>query len=170
MMTLQRLITNLKSVEEGLQRGKFVREALIPRADEIMTFQYQQLFEGKASNGEDIRPYYSEDVKPNGYFRSKESADRYIAWKQTGIPYPFRANRNPDAPNLFITGKFHEELKVDFGSDTMTIKGGTSYADGIVAKYGIGTFGLTAESWGEMINERGVGQDVMNEVIKTINA
>lgn len=168
-MTLAGLRNNVKAIRDGIADGSIMRKVLDPRRDEIMTFQYQQLFDGKGSNGEDIRPYYTEDVKPSGYFRSVEEAQAYARWKETGIPYPFKANRNPDAPNLYINGKFHSELDVYLLPDTVVINASTPYAAGIVNKYGLGTFGLTAESWGEMLNERGVAQDVMDYIIQEIN-
>lgn len=167
-MTLASLKTDLATIQKKLASGDYMRDALAGRTDELMSFQYQQLFNGKQSNGEDIRPYYSEDLKPIGYFRSKETAERYSAWKETGIPYPFKANRNPDAPNLYIDGTFHSELGVVLGEDMMVIKGTTNYADGIVAKYGLQTFGLDAQSWGEMLNERGVADDVLTKIIEDI--
>ena len=168
-MTLQGLRGSLTAIRDGLADGSIMRKVLDPRKDEIMTFQYQQLFDGKASNGEDIRPYYTEDLKPQGWFHSVESAQAYSRWKETGIPYPFKANRNPDAPNLYINGKFHSELECYFLPDTIVIHARTPYANQIVMKYGEGTFGLTAESWGEMLNERGVANDVMKYITNTIN-
>lgn len=168
-MTLEGLRSSLTTIRDGLADGSIMRRVLDPRRDEIMTFQYQQLFDGKASNGEDIRPYYTEDLKPRGWFHSVETAQAYARWKEEGIPYPFKANRNPDAPNLYINGKFHSELECYLLPDTIVISARTPYAANIVDKYGLGTFGLTAESWGEMINERGVAQDVMNYITNTIN-
>ena len=168
-MTLGMLLDKAKAVQQGLQSGEYMREALRPREQLIMQHQYQQLFDGKASNGEDIRPYYSEDVQPRGYFRSRESADRYAQWKLTGIPYPWRGNRNPDAPNLYITGKFHEELGVRFLPDMIVVGAKTHYAANIVAKYGLGTFGLTGDIWGVILRENGVYGDVMQSIINEFN-
>ena len=117
-----------------------------------------------AANGEDIRPYYSEDLKPSGYFYSVESAGRYSAWKQNGINYPYSANRNPDAPNLYINGRFHDELGVQFNADTVGIVGTTGYSKGIVAKYGTNTFGLMADNWRTIFVERGAYDELMNEI------
>lgn len=167
-MNISQMRDRWKEVREGLQ-GSYLRDALSVRESEIMSFQYQQLFEGKASDGEDIRPYYSEDIRPSGYFKSKASAANYAAWKQSGIPYPFKADRNPDAPNLYITGKFHEELGCKFGQDDITIAGNTAYAAQIVAKYGLSTFGLTRENWGSIMRERGVLQEVYDKIINEIN-
>ena len=164
-MTFASLKQSLADIQKGLQSGAYAKHALEGRRDEVMVFQHQQLFNGKQSNGENIRPYYSEDLKPQGYFRSKDSAERYAAWKQVGV---VRGNRDPDAPNLYINGKFHDELGVELGENTITIKGFTPYAAQIVDKYGIATFGLTAQSWGEMLNQRGMAQEIMDAIIQDI--
>lgn len=168
-MTIEGLRGKVTAIRDGLADGSILRGILDRRKDEIMTFQYQQLFDGKASNGDDIHPYYTEDLKPRGWFHSIETAQAYSRWKEEGIPYPFKANRNPDAPNLYINGKFHSELECYFLPESIVIQARTPYAAKIVDKYGEGTFGLTADNWGEMINGRGVANDVMNKVISIIN-
>ena len=104
MGILNDLLGKVKNVESGLTTGETIGDVLLNYRDDIMDLQLYQLFSGKASNGEDIRPLYSEDLKPGGYFRSKETAMNYAAWKQE-IPYPYQVNRNPDAPNLYINGR-----------------------------------------------------------------
>lgn len=168
-MKLAELTQKAKDIRTALEEGTLMRDVLTQREQELMEYQYQQLFEGKSSSGEDMRPYYSEDIQPSGYFRDKFAAERYIEWKLTGIPYPFRADRNPDAPNLFITGKFHEELGVQFLPDAILFTGVTPYADTIVRKYGVGNFGLTAENWGEICNERGAYNEVLQNIINIFN-
>lgn len=165
---LATLRDNAIAVRDGLQNGSILRGVLTPRKDDIMSFQHQQLFEGKASNGEDMRPYYSEDLQPRGYFRSKASAEAYTQWKLTGIPYPYRANRNPDAPNLYINGKFHSELDVFFLPSAIAIGAKTMYADDIVAKYGIKSFGLSMVNWKAIFQEKGAYNDVMDEIKKKL--
>lgn len=149
MDILTDLLNRVLTVQAGLESGSFVRDVLIPRRDDILEQQRIQLLEGKDSGGEDIRPYYSEDLKPAGRFYSVESAARYAAWKQD-LTYPYTVQRNPDAPNLYITGKFHEELGVEFGIDALGIVGLTAYAKAIMAKYGVDTFGLANEKWADI--------------------
>lgn len=165
---IERLRDRVARVEEGLQSGDTARAVLEPREDTIMSYQYQQLFDGKQSNGEDIRPYYSEDMQPRGYFATRAQAEAYIAWKRDGIPYPFRANRNPDAPNLYINGKFHGELGVFFNADDIVVKGKTPYASMIVGKYGLNTFGLNILNWDAIFDQDGAYKDVMDIIKKTI--
>jgi len=159
---LTQLLRRVQSVNDGLNTGAFVRDVVMRHEADIMELQKQQLFEGKAANGEDIRPYYSEDLKPGGYFYSVESAGRYAAWKQDGVAYPYTANRNPDAPNLYVNGKFHSELGVEFGADYVLVRGMTSYADNIVNKYGLRTFGLMAENWSRLFAERNGLNELMD--------
>ena len=165
MGILDDLLNRVQSVSDGLQNGGLIRDVVLNHPDDILDLQREQLFEGKRADGEDIRPYYSEDLKPSGFFHSVESAGRYAGWKQTGINYPYTArNRNPDAPNLYINGKFHDELGVQFNSDSVGIIPTTSYASGIVAKYGIDTFGLMMENWMVVFVERGAYNELMNEI------
>lgn len=165
-MTIDGLLTNARALKQGLQ-GNLIREALQPLEGDIIEQQKIQLLEGKNSSGQDMHPYYSEDLKPRGYFKSRESAGRYAAWKQT-INYPFTVKRNPDAPNLYITGVFHNDIGIIFGSDTLMVKPDTAYAANIMAKYGLNAFGLCAEKWGVIWNEKGGKDNLINEVKKTL--
>lgn len=168
MGILNDLRMRVQRVNDGLQTGEIIRNVVIQHPDEILDLQRQQLFEGKASNGEDIRPFYSEDLKPGGYFHSVESAGRYAAWKESGINYPYRANRNPDAPNLYINGRFHDELGVHFDADTVGIVPTTPYAAGIVAKYGINTFGLMMANWMVIFVEHNAYNELIAEIKQRI--
>ena len=164
MGILNDLRTRVQNVNEGLQTGEAVRNVVVTHRDDIMELQLLQLFQGLAANGQDIRPYYSEDLKPSGYFRSAESAARYAAWKRDGISYPYSVQRNPDAPNLYINGKFHSELGVEFRPDTVAVVATTPYAAAIMAKYGIETFGLMESNWMAIFVERGAYNELMNEI------
>ena len=125
----------------------WAREALQANKGEVLYLQMRQLAEGKASSGADLRPRYSEDP----YFQSRAQMLWYRAMKRTIRPYvsPLRP-RSDDAPNLFINGKFWDELDVFYTADAMTVDGGTPYAKGIVSKYGIASFGLSEESQAEI--------------------
>ena len=164
MGILNDLRMRVQGVQDGLQTGEVVRNVLVRHGEEILDLQREQLFEGKASSGEDIRPYYSEDLKPKGYFHSVASAGRYAAWKQDGINYPYRANRNPDAPNLYINGRFHDELGVRFMADSMGIVPMTPYASQIMAKYGLRTFGLMAAKWKVLFEDKGAYRELLTEI------
>lgn len=164
MDILNQLRTRVADVKDNLETGELVRDIVVKHPDDILDLQKQQLFSGLASNGQDIRPYYSEDLKPTGYFYTAESAKRYAEWKETGINYPYTAERNPDAPNLYINGRFHDELGVQFDAETVGIVGTTGYSKGIVAKYGIETFGLMMSNWMVIFIERGAYNELMQEL------
>lgn len=163
MGILNDLRARVQAVSSGLQTGQMVRDVVVRHPADILELQKRQLFEGKAANGEDIRPYYSEDLKPSGYFYSVESAGRYAAWKQD-INYPYSVKRNPDAPNLYINGKFHSELGVQFGTDAAGIVPETGYASQIMAKYGTGTFGLMRSKWLELFTDWGAYDELMQQI------
>lgn len=166
-MTIQGLIGNAEALLSELESGALVRSALEGYGEDIMAMQRIQLLEGKASSGDDIRPYYSEDVGPGGYFKNRSEADQYRAWKGS-LSYPHDVKRNDDAPNLYINGKFHSELGVTFGSEAVGILPSTPYASKIVRKYGVGTFGLTRERWNELFIERGALARVIDKVKDTL--
>lgn len=145
---------------KSMMDGELQREAFEMRKDEIIESQRVQLLEGKASSGKDLRPYYSEDLKPHGWFKSKESAGRYAAWKGS-LNYPVSVERNADAPNLYITGVFHGDLEAGFGTEKIHILPNTNYAAGIMAKYGVENFGLTDERWSVIIRRDGGVADTL---------
>lgn len=162
MSVLNEIKARAEKVRDGLQTY-LVRDVLMRHTSDILDLQSKQLLQGKTSSGEDIRPYYSEDVKPNGWFNSRDSADRYSAWKQ-GISYPYSVERNPDAPNLYVNGKFHSELGVFYDADSVEVVGASSYARRIVERYGIKTFGLMQEYWNEIFRERGAYDELLQSI------
>lgn len=159
---LNTLLSKVEAVKDGLQSGALVRGVVSTHPDDVLEMQRIQLLEGKTPTGQDIHPYYSEDLKPEGHFHSVESAGRYAAWKQN-LSYPYSVERNPDAPNLYINGRFHSEIDVDFREDAAVIVPGTGYADGIMLKYP-GAFGLSRESWNTIFSTRGVLAELMGEI------
>lgn len=169
MPNLDDILRAAQTIQAGLQGGDIPRLAVLPCEDDILNLQREQLAEGKAASGEDLRPYYSEDIKPTGYFNSTATAANYAAWKQT-INNPYEAGaRNPDAPNLFITGKFYDEIGVEFGSDRARIVALTPFAAQVMAKYA-GQFGLTYERWMTIMWEHGGYDRMLNEVKNIFNA
>jgi hypothetical protein len=166
MGLLEDLLQRVERVNDGLQGGELIRNVVVRHPDDILDLQKRQLFQGLASDGQDIRPYYSEDLKPGGWFYSVQTARNYAAWKQS-LSYPYEAERNPDAPNLYIDGKFHDELGVEFRADSVEVVGTTAYAKGIVFKYGVTTFGLMPQNWNLIFEDYGGYYELMNE-LKTI--
>ena len=163
MEILEALRSRVVAVNDSLESGGIIRDVLEPREGDIMELQQIQLLEGKRPDGDDIRPYYSEDIQPSGYFKSKESAARYAAWKGT-LNYPYSVERNPDAPNLYINGRFHSELGVVFDTEDLAIIGVTPYARNIMAGYGLDSFGLSPQKWQVVFQERGAYYDLMDKI------
>ena len=162
-MTIDGLLKNAQALRDGMQRGELVRDVLMRHGDHIVEQQRIQLLMGKGSDGRDLHPFYSEDVKPSGYFKSGAQARKYAAWKQT-LSYPYQVERNPDAPNLYITGVFHDDLNVEFGIDGLAIVPETAYAANIMRKYGFGIFGLNAQMWGVIWNDWGAKDELITEM------
>lgn len=162
-MTIDGLLKNAQALRTGMERGELVRDVLMRHGEHIVEQQRIQLLMGKGSDGKDLHPFYSEDVKPKGYFKSGAQAKKYAAWKQT-LSYPYSVQRNPDAPNLYITGVFHDDLMVEFYPDSIAIVPDTAYAAQIMAKYGFGIFGLNAQMWGIIWNEWGAKDELITEM------
>lgn len=162
MGAIDTLLRNAEALRQGMQ-GDIIREALRPHEQDIIEQQRIQLLEGKNSDGEDMHPYYTEDVKPSGYFRTKESAQRYADWKQQ-LSYPYSVKRNPNAPNLYITGVFHGDLNAELGSDSVAIVPDTAYAANIMAKYGRNAFGLCVEKWNVIWNDKGAKDELITRM------
>ena len=146
-------------MRDGL-RGSLMRDVLKEHEKDIVEQQRIQLLEGKDSQGNDMHPFYSEDIKPKGWFWTKESAQRYADWKQT-ISYPYTVKRKPDVPNLYITGVFHDDLGAAFRDDEMEIVPDTGYAANIMAKYGQNAFGLCTEKWNVIWWEAGARDELI---------
>ena len=150
-------------LDKQMQDGSLLRGILRQHEADIMEQQHIQLLEGKASDGNDLRPYYTEDLQPHGYFKSQQSASNYMAWKET-LNYPYSVERNSDAPNLYINGRFYSEMEVKFEADSMMIAPSSGYAAQIMAKYGLHNFGLSALKWQVMMQEKGVQSEIENEM------
>lgn len=164
-MTLQGLIEKARSMKQNIPA--IIGSVLRQHDADIMELQRIQLLEGHDSNEKDLRPSYTDDIKPQGYFNSRESAGRYAAWKES-LDYPYTVKRNTNAPNLYINGRFHNELSVKYGNDSLSIVPATSYASRIVSKYGINSFGLSMEKWNNLFNERGAKEEIINKFKKYI--
>lgn len=165
---LSKMTEAAKQLNTRMQDGSLVRGVLRNHADDIMEQQHIQLMEGNGSDGNDLRPYYTEDVQPSGYFKTVASARNYMAWKDT-LNYPYSVSRgNSNAPNLYINGRFYDEMEVRFEADSMMIAPSTGYAAGIMAKYGLHRFGLSALKWQVMMEEKGVKDEIQNEMKKLL--
>lgn len=149
MGILNELRAKVQRVQDGLADGSLIRTVMETRGEDILEKQKIQLLRGLSSSGDDIHPFYSEDLKPEGRFYSVETAGRYAALKLS-LSYPYSVDRNPDAPNLYFNGRFHDDLAVVFDSESVSVVGTTGYARGIISKYGLGTFGLMPEYWNEI--------------------
>lgn len=164
MSSLNGILRAAQTIQAGLQGGEILRLAVLPNEAEILDLQREQMASGKSVDGEDLRPLYSEDLRQRGgWFLSGESAARYAAWKQDiGNPYE-AGGRNPDAPNLYINGKFYSEIGVQFGTEAAVIVPLTPFASQVMAKYGR-QINLGMNGWMELMYNRGGYNKVMDEV------
>lgn len=126
---------------------------------EFVELNKQQLMEGKSSIGDNLRPSYLQDT----YFKSIIAATKYKKWKQKITPNP---KRNPNAPNLYITGKFHSGFHIKKGGEEFIIDSNDKNTGKIKSKYNH-VFGLTPEN---IENEKAkVLRLCWNQIIKYLN-
>lgn len=167
MKLIDGILQRVRDCKSYLDSGDAVKEHLAPKERQILSMQSDQLLEGKRPDGNDLRPYYSEDPYFTVYGNWGGDPDAYKAWKSTK-PYWHNSKRNPDAPNLYINGKFHSELGCYFEADGILITAATPYAMDIVAKYGNDSFGLSEERWAALMQE--VLPDIVERLKQILNA
>ena len=71
-MTIEGLLNNARALQAGLQGGSLMRSVLEGHGEDIIEQQRIQLLEGKASDGTEMHPFYSEDIKPRGWFTNRQ--------------------------------------------------------------------------------------------------
>jgi hypothetical protein len=101
-MTIRGLYNRIQKVDTD----NIAEESLERCGDELITYELDQLLDGKTSTGEDITPSYLNDP----YFKSKEAAQRYSDWKDKISP---TSNRKKGTPNLYINGYYHNTIRVE---------------------------------------------------------
>jgi len=111
-----------KKVRPALQR------ALTSTEGDYLTNLKAQLLMGKGSDGEDLKPGYLEDP----YFKTRQAAMNYAVWKQKTTP---SFGRNLNAPNLFITGYYHNQFKIFVYPDAVYIFNLAPFGEEVNNKY-----------------------------------
>src|ERR1041384_7595437 len=101
-MTLHEVQRRLK----GFDIITEVADSVDETKEAMIELNRKQLLRGLDNDGEYLSPKYSEDP----YFKSKESAARYAAWKKRIEPE--KTDRPEDVPNLYIIGTFHSSIKI----------------------------------------------------------
>lgn len=143
---------------------QIIQSSLQENETELLNKQKEQLLRGLSSSGDYLHPFYSEDP----YFKTLEKANKYAEWKES-LAYPnHRGDRPSDAPNLYINGKFHSEIGIEFHSDDLQFIGETATARQIMGKYGEENFGLSDEYWQEVADEfltERLKQEFLNKVL-----
>lgn len=169
MNAIEKKIEALQAFKQSLEPR--VEEIIAGRSDEYLDMQKEQLFAGQNSDGDDLRPYYSEDLRANGgYFKSPESARAYAEYK-AGLSYPSSygaALRNPDAPNLFINGHlFHDGLVLVVGNGVIRVAHRSPEGQAIMQRYGEGNFGLNPMHL-DIVRQEWVLKTLLEELRKSL--
>jgi hypothetical protein len=137
-MTLHEMQRRLK----GFSLVAEVADAVDETKEAMVELNRQQLLRGLDREGNYLSPKYSEDP----YFKSKESAKRYAAWKKK--IEPVKTDRPEDVPNLYIIGTFHSLIDIDVNASEYTFSNAASFASDVENKFQ-GIYGLTSESKSE---------------------
>lgn len=158
-MRIKELVVRLENLDRffPIMVGNVMRK----RQKELTQAQHDQLWDGKRSDGWDIRPYYTEDT----YFRSYEEAREYMDWKRRITPNP---RRRADAPNLYINGKFYSQIKVVADEKGIETVGTTGNALRIMGKYSRGTFGVNPVNAVRVFRETGGLTELVKDIKKAL--
>lgn len=138
-MTLDELNKNVQVFDVK----KEVKEILGENSELITDLNKDQLWSGKTNEGEDIRPYYSE----NPYFKKEGAAERYANWKAKITPDSRRKN---DVPNLYVNGKFYSEIH--YNKEAMKLYTNGSLASKVTSVHK-NVIGLNKESTAILIDD-----------------
>lgn len=108
---------------EKLDINKLAGEIIEQHKSEYNELNREQMWDGKDSEDNEIRPSYLEDPFFKG---NRAMAQHYMEWKQRITP---NAQRRPESPNLFINGYYYRSLDLridgDFIQHTNTWSEGT---------------------------------------------
>ena len=162
MAILEKLQAQIAAFSEFQKnKGRVVAELLAQREDELLERQMDQLASGQDSEGRNLTPSYSADLKPGGYFKTSSAARRYADWKKSIATPAFYQQfpRNADTPNLYVNGRFWNEMGVTISENIIEFHGDTAYAEGIINKYGLEKFGLNETFW-RMVVEGGLDDEL----------
>jgi hypothetical protein len=116
---VQRLRADLRGLAES---------SVSQTKDTILQLNKEQLLEGKTALGTDITPSYLTDP----YFKTKEAAQRYSAWKDKITPNP---NRRSGVPNMYINGYYHNSIQIEQTGDRLVYNSPFGKAKNIDEKY-----------------------------------
>lgn len=115
----------------------------------LLELSRSQILQGRDNKGQLFQPGYSNDP----YFKSRESAARYAAFKASIVStadarvlYPLFTQKPTDVPNLFITGVFNDGLFIKVNGINFTVGSFYKDADAINKKYNGNVFGLSPEA------------------------
>lgn len=104
----------------------------------IVGLNTSQLWDGLDSEGNELRPRYSEDP----FFKTQKAAKAYADWKQRITPNP---KRNPDVPNLYINGYFYRSIMVKEIESALQLTTNDSFGSKVASEHR-NALGLNKES------------------------
>lgn len=139
-MTFATLQSNIERVVSSF--NTLVIDSAMEHNDTIVELNRAQLWDGERADGKSIVPRYSQDP----YFKTKQAAAEYAAWKQRITPSPVR---DSDTPNLYINGYFHRSIIAEKEKDTIKVSSGVKLGQELDQKYK-NIFGLNKGSIAEL--------------------
>lgn len=146
-MDIQGVHDIIHKIAEGFEKNAL--ECLGEQSDVVVKAIREQLMSGRGGDGDLLSPTYINDP----YFHEHEwrrtdkttgkkyhGAEGYRDWKQDITP-PKGSEmlglppRPEDVPNLFIEGKFHNEINASMADGFLTVDPGNGDGPDIVKKY-----------------------------------
>lgn len=138
-MDISEVANIITKIADGFEEA--CARCLDQNSGRVIVVIQEQLYCGVDGNNEFLSPNYDDDPffeeEGTWYHRAKE----YKAWKREISP-PIRGPilnlpaRPVEVPNLFITGRFHEEINARREGDKLVIDPGPNDGPAIVQKWG----------------------------------
>ena len=126
MSKINQLIQKLRGFSDFL--GDSIEQGIKENRKEAVALNLGQMLDGKGNDGQDLRPFYTED----NFFKSKKSSEAYIRFKQRITP---NSKRNPNAPNLTINGHYHSGVRGIDVRGGIELKNATPFGLTVSAKF-----------------------------------
>jgi len=162
------LVTRLEQLIKS-KLVDFIVEILDKDKPILVELQKDQLYAGLNAEGQPLTPSYSSDP----YFKSKDAALRYAAWKQKlnqrkeNSIFP---TRDIDNPNLIINGKLvYDTIFAQITDKSIIISARSSIISKIESKYNE-PFGLSKTAWTFYIEEYKFIERLQDKIIKFLTA
>ena len=145
-MSIEEVANIISKIADGFENACIM--CMDDNKEVILQSIREQLWSGMSGTGEFLYPTYLDDPffeQPGHWYKQSRA---YMAWKRAITPptsgYMLLLPPRPDeVPNLFITGKFHQEINIRREGDELVTDPGIGNGPDIVDKYGEDILSMT---------------------------